>query len=80
MGLDRIRFVTWNLNRATWAARHRFSVGDEHLKEAWTQLRALGADIALVQEAEAPPEGLAEPPMVTLPAGRDREDWRSLPG
>jgi len=75
-----MRLVTWNLNRATWSSRRRFDDGDEHNRTAWDALRELGADVALVQEACPPPEGLADPPTATLPAGIDAEDWRSLPG
>jgi hypothetical protein len=46
-----VLIVSWNLNRATWSHRRRIHTADEHREQAWTQLRELGADIALVQEA-----------------------------
>ena len=73
-----MRIVSWNLNRATWQHRKRFTTSEDHRQGGWTQLAALDPDIALVQEAAPPPDGLERPPLETIPSGE--EEWRSLPG
>src|SRR5574341_502986 len=75
-----MRIVSWNLNRATWSHRKRLVAAEEHRKQAWDQLAALGADLALIQEAPPPSDELASPPIATLPQGWDAEAWRSHPG
>src|SRR6185436_8313838 len=75
-----MRFVTWNLNRATWQHRRRFKTAEAHRLGAWSALAGLDAQVALLQEAPPPPVGVERPPMHTVPAGTDPEDWRSLPG
>jgi len=75
-----MRLITWNLNRATWQQRGHCKSADEHQRRAWEELGALGVDVAFLQEAMPPPLELSRPPLATLPAGVEREDWRSLPG
>jgi hypothetical protein len=72
--------VSWNLNRATWSSRGRCLSAVEHADRAWSELAGLEADVALMQEAPPPPEGLDRPPLMTLPEGTADEAWRSLPG
>lgn len=73
-----MRVAAWNLNRASWSTRGRFTNGEEHLEAAWGELALLGVDLALVQEAAPPPDGLGNPPDFTVPDRSAR--WRSLPG
>jgi endonuclease/exonuclease/phosphatase family metal-dependent hydrolase len=75
-----MRIVSWNLNRASWSQRRRCLTAEEQQRRAWTELAALGADVALIQEAVPPPGNLERPPVATLPAGAVAEDWRSRPG
>ena len=75
-----MRVATWNLNRATWNQRKKLDSADAHARAAWDELSSLEVDIAMLQEAMPPPEGVAKLPVTTLPVGRGREDWRSLPG
>jgi hypothetical protein len=74
-----MRIVSWNLNRASWSQRKHFSNTEDHRRAAWTVLATLGADLALVQEASAPPLSLDRPPLSTIPAADDSEAWRSPP-
>lgn len=75
-----MRVVSWNLNRATWSNRGRIANADEHQRRAWEELGGLGCGVALVQEAPPPVTGLSRPPTGTVPAGTDRDDWRTEPG
>lgn len=75
-----MRIATWNLNAATSPHRKRFDNRSAHARAAWDELGSLNLDVALLQEAVPPPGDLGRPPTATLPAGTDREDWRSLPG
>lgn len=75
-----MRVVSWNLNRA-WPSRGgAFSSHDEHGRAAWTELAALNADVALLQEANPPPTDLTAGPSATLPDRTSPEAWRSKPG
>src|SRR4051794_39391723 len=76
----RVRIVSWNLNRATWQGRRRFATAVEHAHAAWSAAAGLSADVAMFQEASPPPADLARPPVTTIPAASDEEEWRSLPG
>jgi hypothetical protein len=75
-----MRIGSWNLNRATWQHRARFTNGEEHRRASWDALGELELDVALVQEAAPPPPGLTRPPTCTVPVEQTNDAWRSLPG